>query len=231
MTPDAVLLFAAGFGTRMRPLTDARPKPLIEVAGRALLDHALALTDAADLARRVVNTHYLADQVRQHLTGRPDVVISDEQPEILDTGGGLRAAVPLLGPGPVFTLNTDAVWTGANPLAQLRTAWEPERMDALLLLVAPRTAVGHGSDGDFRRDATGRLHRGPGGIYTGAQIIDPAAAGLHDVDAPAFSLNTLWDRAAARGRLFGIWHAGGWCDVGHPGGIALAEDMLAQAGS
>lgn len=221
--PGAIMLFAAGFGTRMGALTADRPKPLIEVAGRALLDHALALADG--VPRRVVNAHYRAEQVRDHLAGR-DVALSVEMPEILDTGGGLRQALPLLGAGPVFTLNTDAVWTGPNPIDTLRAAWDPDRMDALLLLVPAERARGHQGAGDFARAPDGQIRRGPGHVYTGAQIIDPA--GLAAIAKPAFSLNLLWDAIGKRGRLYGVLHRGGWCDVGRPEGIAVAEDMLAH---
>lgn len=224
--PDAVMLFAAGFGTRMGALTARRPKPLIEVAGRPLIDHALALADAAGVARKVVNLHYLPDMLRDHLSGRDGVALSYE-PEILETGGGLRAALPLLGPGPVFTLNSDAVWTGRNPLEQLRAAWDPDRMDALLLLIAPGAAQGHSGAGDFVADARGRLSRGPGAIYSGAQIIRTEA--LSDIPDRAFSLNRLWDRMIAEQRLFGLTHDGSWCDVGRPEGIAEAEAMLKGA--
>ena len=224
--PDAVMLFAAGFGKRMAPLTDTRPKPLIEVAGRPLLDHALALVDDAGLSRVVVNTHYRGDQIAAHLAARPEIAISQEVPDILETGGGLRAALPLLGAGPVFTLNTDAIWTGANPLSALRDAWDPERMDALVMLIARERANGHGGAGDFVADAEGRLTRGPGAIYAGAQIL--RTDGLAEIGEPVFSLNLLWDRMIARGRLFGLAHAGGWCDVGRPSSIALAERLLAD---
>lgn len=222
--PDAVMLFAAGFGTRMGALTQDRPKPLIEVAGRPLLDHALDLARAAALPRQVVNAHYLADQIAAHLEGQP-VGLSREEPEILDTGGGLRQALPMLGNGPIFTMNTDAVWTGPNPFVTLSAAWDPGRMGALLLLVPADRAHGHESPGDFTLAADGRITRGPGAVYTGAQIIDPA--GIGDIPDRAFSLNRLWDRMAAEGRLFGTLHRGGWCDVGHPDGIAVAEAMLA----
>ena len=223
--PGAAMLFAAGFGTRMRPLTDTRPKPLIEVAGRALLDHALALADAAGAPRIVVNAHYRAGQIAAHLAARPDVAVSVETPEILDTGGGLRQAAPLLGADTVWTLNTDAVWTGPNPLATLAAAWDPARMDALLLLVPRARAAGRAGPGDFVSDG-GRLSRGDAGVYTGAQIVRMAA-----VAGPpgAFSLNRVWDAAIARGRLWGVLHPGGWCDVGHPGGIAEAEAMLRES--
>lgn len=221
--PDAVLLFAAGFGTRMGALTHDRPKPLIPVGGRALLDHAMGLVDGAGITTRVVNAHYMADQIADHLDGST-AALSLEEPDILDTGGGLRAALPLLGPGPVFTLNTDAVWTGPNPLIALRKAWNPARMGALLLLVAADRARGHGGGGDFALASDGRIERGGDLVYTGAQIVDPT--GIGSIRQTAFSLNRLWDRIAGDGRLFGLIHKGGWCDVGHPDGIAEAEAML-----
>lgn len=225
--PSAVMLFAAGLGTRMGPLTANRPKPLIEVAGRPLIDHALALVETAGLARTVVNTHYLADQIRAHLAGRRSVTVSDETDEILETGGGLRRALPLLGPGPVFTLNTDAVWTGPNPLATLAAAWRPDRMDALLLLVPRERAIAHPGKGDFLTDEAGRIRPGPGAVYTGAQIIRTDL--LARIEDRVFSMWRLWDRMIAEGRAYGIEHEGGWCDVGHPAAIPLAETLLAGA--
>lgn len=223
--PEAIMLFAAGFGTRMGALTKTRPKALVQVAGRALLDHALALADLPGIRRRVVNAHYLPDQIEQHLAGR-DVAISHEKPDILETGGGLRAAVPLLGAGPVFTLNTDAIWTGPNPLTTLIKAWDPSRMQALLLLVPADRAVGHTGPGDFAIGPDGRITRGAGYVYTGAQIIDPA--GLSLIRQTSFSLNKLWDRMSGEEALYGTVHTGGWCDVGRPEGIADAEAMLAN---
>ncbi len=229
LTPEALMLFAAGFGTRMGALTADRPKPLIRVAGRALLDHALELADAAGLARIVVNTHYRGDQIAAHLADRPAIALSHEE-VILETGGGLRKALPLLGPGPVFTLNSDAVWTGPNPLTTLRAGWQAG-MGALLLLAPPDALRGHSGQGDFRMDAAGRISRCANGqaglVYLGAQILDPA--GLEEFEETAFSLNRLWDRMIAEGRAFGILHPGGWCDVGRPEGIAEAEAMLRDA--
>lgn len=222
-SPDALMLFAAGFGTRMKPLTETRPKPLIEVAGRPLLDHALDLARAGGAQRIVANVHYLADQIEAHLAGQ-EVLIADERAEILETGGGLRAALPLLGEGPVMTLNTDAVWTGPNPVAALRAAWQPGQMRALLMLVRPENALGHTGNGDFAMDAEGRLTRGPGYVYSGAQVLNPA--GIETISDAKFSLNLLWDEMIAEGQLYGIVHDGGWCDVGHPESIALAEGML-----
>lgn len=221
-SPTALMLFAAGFGTRMGSLTEDRPKPLIEVAGRALLDHALDIAADAGVPRIVVNAHYKADQIEAHLAGR-DVAISREVPNILDTGGGLRAAMPRLGASPVFTMNSDAVWRGPNPLALLAEAWRDD-MDALLLCLPPAQAIGHVGKGDFTLDSDGRGARGHGLIYSGAQIIRTEA--LADMPDGAFSLNVVWDRMLADGRLYGISYPGKWCDVGHPGGITLAEDML-----
>ena len=223
--PD-LMIFAAGFGTRMGALTADRPKPLIPVDGRTLLDHALALADGAGIARPVINLHYRGQMIRDHLAGR-DVAFSDETAEILDTGGGLRAALPLLAPGPVLALNSDAVWTGPNPLPALAAAFDAARMDALLMLVPRRRATGHLGAGDFVQDDAGRLSRGRDHVYTGAQMLDPA--GLAEIPDRVFSLNRLWDRAASRGRLYGLVHPGGWADVGHPGGIAAAEALLAGA--
>lgn len=220
--PHPVMLFAAGLGTRMAPLTDTCPKPLIPVAGQALIDHALDQIGAAGPV--VVNLHYRAAQIRAHLRNRPDIRFSAETAVILETGGGLKQALPLLGADPVFTLNTDAVWTGPKALDQLAAAWDGARMDALLLLVPRTRAVGHRGAGDFLLDANGRLTRGPGLVYSGAQLL--RTGGLAAIADPVFSLNRLWDRMLAEGRLYGLVHPGGWCDVGRPDCIPLAEDML-----
>lgn len=220
------MLFAAGLGTRMAPLTASRPKPMIPVAGRALIDHALALLDGADVGPVVVNLHYFPDQIRAHLAGRPGIRFSEES-LLLETGGGLRQALPLLGSNPVITLNTDAVWTGPSPLPRLLRHWDPDRMEALLLTVPRARASGHGGKGDFLTDAAGRLWRGPGDVYTGLQILrtDRLAA----IADPVFSLGRIWDDMAAAGTLFGLGHDGGWCDVGRPEAIALAETLLENA--
>lgn len=215
------MIFAAGFGTRMGALTATTPKPLIPVSGRPLIDHAL---DLAKGLRVVANTHYLPEQLQAHLA--PKGVALSHEPRILETGGGLRAALPLLGEGPVFTLNSDAVWTGPNPLHALADAWNPTRMDALLMLIPRENAHGHVGQGDFLPDAQGRLTRGPGLIYSGAQIVKTEL--LHEIEDEVFSLNILWNRMIDTGRLYGIAHTGSWCDVGHPHGITTAEAMLAD---
>ena len=194
------------------------------MAGRALLDHALALADAAPVGPRWPTCTIAQTRSRAHLNTRPDIALSEETPDILETGGGLRLALPLLGDGPVMTLNTDAVWTGPNPLAALARAWDPSRMDALLLLVPPGRAIGHSGRGDFTMATDGRLTRAPGLVYSGAQIL--RTGDLAAIPDAAFSLNRIWDLMQARGRLYGLLHPGGWCDVGRPDCIPLAEAML-----
>jgi len=221
-----VLLFAAGFGTRMGALTKTIPKPLVRVDDRPLIDHALGLLQGQGLAPVVVNLHYLGAMIRAHLAGR-EVLFSDEAEQILETGGGLRKALPLLGPGPVLTLNTDAVWRGPNPVAQVLAGWGGPPMQALLLLVPQGRATGHAGPGDFSADAQGRLTRRGDLVYTGLQVIDPAA--LAGIPERVFSMNRVWDDCAARGTLFGRVMTGRWCDVGRPESIGLAERMLKDA--
>lgn len=222
--PESILFFAAGFGTRMRHLTRDLPKPLVPLAGRPMIDHAIDLAHEAGVRNMVANAHYLAPKLEQALAPR-GIRISLETGTILDTGGGLRAALPLLGQGPVFTMNSDALWLGPNPLALLRDAWRPTDMDALLMLIPPAHASEHAGQGDFIAGPDGRLSRGPGAIFGGAQIIDPTQA--QTGDAAAFSLNVTWDDMIARRRLFGIEYPGTWCDIGTPEGLAHAETLLA----
>ena len=223
--PDTLMLFAAGKGTRMAPLTDVTPKPMIPVAGRPLIDHALTLARAGGVRRVVVNTHHLGDQIADHLAGT-GVAISDESDALLDTGGGLKKALPLLGPGPVLTMNPDVVWTPPNPVAALRAAWDGARMDALLMLVPVERTRGRLGGGDFALDPRGRILRGGPLVYTGTQIVRTDR--LAGIAGPAFSLNVLWDLMIAEGRAYGIVHPGRWCDVGRPDCIPLAEAMLAD---
>lgn len=221
MTPP-ILFFAAGLGTRMGALTKNRPKPLINVAGKALIDHALDIADDADVDRQVVNIHYLGDMIRQHLVGRT-IAFSDESGQLLETGGGLRQALPLLKGNPVLTMNTDAVWHGPNPIQHIVNAWRPD-MEALLLVVEKTNVVGHLGKGDFEIDKDGKLHRAPGSIYTGLQMMRTDV--LNEITETAFSMNLAWDKIAARGGLFGTQYDGKWCDVGQPESIPLAEAML-----
>ena len=221
--PRSVMLFAAGFGTRMGDLTADRPKPMIPVAGKSLIDHALDLVRAHGPERIVANIHYKPQALIDHLQDS-NVTLSHETPDILDTGGGLRAALPHLGDGPVFTMNTDAVWRGPNPLDQLADLWDAARMDALLLCIPRPNAVGHAGKGDFVIGPDGTAQRGPGHVYSGLQIVKTDR--LPGIEETAFSLNLLWDTMLAEGRLFATTYPGEWCDVGHPEGIVMAEEML-----
>lgn len=224
--PLAIMLFAAGFGTRMGVLTQDRPKPLVEVAGRPLIDHALALVRDVQPDTVVVNLHYRAELLERHLRDTGVQTIREE-PDILDTGGGLRNALPLLGQDTVVTTNSDAVWAGPNPIQMLLSAWNPARMDALLICIPTGQAHGHKGPGDFEINADGQLSRRGNTVYGGVQILKTNL--LQDVPEASFSLNVIWNKMAASNRLFGLSYPGQWCDVGHPGGITEAEHMLAQA--
>lgn len=232
---SAAMVLAAGLGLRMRPLTLARPKPLVEVAGKPLIAHAFDRLRAAKVKTAVVNTHYLAEQIEawartQH---SPRVVISDERAEVLDTGGGIALALPKLGPEPFFVLNSDSFWQeqGQPALDRMRAAWDDRAMDCLLLLCPIAQTVGYDGDGDFVRDDEGRLRRKAGNhgqalAYIGGYLVHPRL--FEGAPAGKFSMNRLWDKAIAAGRLHGIVHAGKWLHVGTPEAIALAEAALAE---
>lgn len=222
-SPTSIVIFAAGFGTRMGALTRETPKPLVPLAGRPMIDHAIDMARAAGLSKIVANVHYRADELTAHLAPL-GVKVSAEHPRILDTGGGLRNALPLIGREPLYTLNPDAAWRGSNPLLHLAAAWDPGRMDALLLLVSRERATGYHGAGDFLVADDGRLSRGPGQIYAGAQILRTEL--LAEVEDEVFSLNRIWDMMQDRGRLFGLSYPGQWCDVGTPQGLARGEDLL-----
>ena len=235
---DAAMVMAAGLGTRMRPLTNDRPKALVELGGRALVDHALDRLVEDGVAKAVVNVHHFADRLESHLTSRsaPVIVISDERDQLLETGGGLVKAAPVLGDAPVFVMNTDSVWLedpGApSALSGLRGAWDATRMDALLLLARMDRSMGFHGAGDFRLDPDGRLHRGGDDAsadyaFMGVQIMDTRLLAGRPV-AP-FSTNVIWNECLARRRLFGLPLAGEWMHVGDPDARAAAEARLAQA--
>lgn len=228
--PRTAMVLAAGLGTRMRPLTDHLPKPLIKVAGKALIDHTLDRFADAGVRRAVVNVHYRADQMEAHLAHRrrPEIVISDERALLLETGGGLKKAEAHLGHDPIFCTNTDAILVdgaGEEPCAALAGAWREEAMDALLLLVPASLASGYDGAGDFDLMADGSLdwRRGASApfVYTGLQIIRPSL--LAGAPEGPFSLRLLWDKARAGGRMKGVVHQGPWMHVGDPQGLALAE--------
>lgn len=230
--PSHAMILAAGFGTRMGALTATTPKPLLPVAGRALIDHALDYCVAAEVSQAVVNLHYQGDKIRAHLAVRSDldIVFSDEQPQILDTGGGLVRALPLLGPEAFFVLNSDSLFAGPPPLTTLAKAWDPARMDALLLLVPRTETLAYTRPGDFflAADGAAPIRRGTAEhapyVFTGAQIVAPAA--FQNTPAGPFSMNIVWDRLLAEGRLAAICTAGPWVDVGTPAGLEEAGRVL-----
>lgn len=230
------MVLAAGLGTRMRPLTDDRPKALVEVGGKALIDHVLDRLADAGVERAVVNVHWFADRLEAHLKTRgrgPDIVISDERAELLETGGGLKKARPLLGGDPVFVANIDSVWVDrGDALNQLARLWNPSTMDAALLLARREGAIGFEGDGDFFLADDGRLtFRGEATeapfAYMGVHITRPDYAD-GGPDGP-FSLSPLWRRSAAEGRLYGLVMDGDWMHVGDPQARAEAEARLAGA--
>jgi N-acetyl-alpha-D-muramate 1-phosphate uridylyltransferase len=232
--PTKAMVLAAGLGVRMRPLTDNMPKPLVQVAGRALLDHVLDRLDDAGVTEAVVNVHYLPDQIIQHVASRsrPRVIISDERDQVLGTGGGVVKALPLLGPAPFFHVNSDTMWIDGvrSNLARLAEAFDPERMDILLLMAPTTSSIGYAGRGDFAMLPDGRLrrrgeHQVVHFVYAGAAILSPAL--FADVPAGAFSLTLLFDRAVDRGRLFGLRLEGVWMHVGTPEAVAAAEAALA----
>ncbi|GAM06206.1 MULTISPECIES: nucleotidyltransferase family protein [Novosphingobium] len=236
LASDTAMILAAGLGKRMRPLTATQPKPLVRVAHKALIDHALDKLEAAGIAQAVVNVHYMADALEGHLEVRkagPKTVISDERAQLLETGGGMVHAADTL-PDPFFCLNSDNIWLDGpeNVFADLSNGWDPERMDALLLMVPHARARNYRGEGDFHLDAEGRVSRRKPGrvapfIYTGIQIVSKRL--LREAPEGPFSTNILWSRAIEEGRLFGISHQGEWFEVGEPGAIKPTEEYLLGA--
>ena len=231
--PKAAMVFAAGLGARMRPITESLPKPLVKVAGKALIDHCLDRFAEAGVARAVVNVHWLADQIEAHLAARahPAIIISDERARLLDQGGGIRRALPLLGDEPFFLCNTDAFWIEGprSNLQRLAALFDPARMDAALLVASSAGAVGVDWPGDFSFGADGRLapredrHVAPF-VYTGVGVIKPELFAGEQPDV--FRLAPFFFEAARRGRLFGLRLDGLWLHVGRPESIAEAERAI-----
>lgn len=229
------MVLAAGLGKRMRPVTDRLPKPLVAIAGKPMLDHALDRLAEAGIEAAVVNVHYLAEQIEAHLAGRqrPRIAISDERELLLETGGGVKKALPLLGEAPFFHVNSDSLWSenGVSNIAAMARAWDPAAMDMLLLLAAREGSVGFDGAGDFFKDGAGRLaRRGQAAtapfVYAGVAILKPGL--FADTPEGPFSLNLLFDRAIAAGRLFGHELDGRWLHVGTPEAIPLAEAAYAE---
>lgn len=234
------MVLAAGLGERMRPLTLRMPKPLVPLAGKPLLDHVLDRLALAGVATAVVNVHYLPEQLEAHVASRkgkqPAIVVSDERGVLLNTGGGVVKALPLLGPGPFFVHNADSVWSEGpmDSLKRMLRKWDPERMDCLLLLAPLTTSVGYGGKGDFAMSPDGRLtRRGEREVvpfaFAGVSLCD--ARLFADAPHGSFSLNLLWDRALAQGRLFGLRLDGRWMHVGTPEALAEAESLFEREGA
>ncbi|HXM00321.1 MAG TPA: nucleotidyltransferase family protein [Rhizomicrobium sp.] len=229
------MIMAAGLGTRMRPLTDTLPKPLVAVRGRALIDHVIDRLVAAGVTLIVVNAHYKAEMIKTHLAGRKDVEIriSDESDALLDSGGGIAKALSNFGGEPFFHANADTVWVegAAHALERLKAEWNPDTMDALMLLAPTVSTICYEGRGDFMMDSDGRLSRIPEGrispfVWMSIEIVHPR---LFD-GAPAgkFSINPLWDKAIAKGRLFGMRLDGAWMHIDRPEAIREAEAYMAD---
>lgn len=231
--PTHAMVMAAGLGKRMLPLTEGIPKPMVKVAGRPLIDHVLDRLASAGVTDVVLNLHYKGDVLKDYLEGRnaPTVHYSDETDELLDTGGGVKKALPLLGEAPFFTHNSDSLWIEGmtDNLKRMGEVWDEDRMDALMLLAPLVTSTGFEGKGDFTMDGSGRLQRRKERtvapfVWTGVQIIRPQV--FEDTPDGPFSTNLIWDRAIENGRLFGIRLDGRWMHVGSPSGIEEAEAVL-----
>lgn len=232
---ETAMIMAAGLGKRMRPLTATRPKPLVKVAGKAMIDHCLDKLWEAGITKVVVNTHYLPDALEAHLASINypfDIRISDERAQLMETGGGMAQALPLIDDDQFFCINSDNLWSDGptNSLDRLAERWRDADMDGLLLLVPQANALNYKGTGDFILDGHGHISRRKPErqapfIYTGIQLVSKRL--LRDVPEGPFSTNILWDRAIAEGRLFGLVHEGDWFEVGSPGAIAPTEAALA----
>ncbi|GGE15603.1 mannose-1-phosphate guanylyltransferase [Aureimonas endophytica] len=228
--PNVAMVLAAGLGKRMRPITSTIPKPLVEIRGKALIDYGLDALERAGVSRAVVNVHYLADLMQAHLRRRDgiEIVVSDERDELLESGGGIVRALPLLGPDPFYVINADTFWIDGyrDNLQLMAELWDPRRMDVLLLIAEMRQATGYEGRGDFTMDVEGRLKRVPERdmspfIYAGAAIVKPELfAGMAE---EKFSLNRIFDTAIENERLFGVRLDGLWLTVGTPDAIPAAE--------
>lgn len=231
---DQAMVLAAGLGTRFRAVSGDLPKPLVPVAGKPLIDWTLDMLATGGVAHAVVNVHYKADLIEDHLSLRtnPEISISDERDERLETGGGLMKATPLFAPGPIFCTNTDAIIVseGDVEMTRMAAAWDDQKMDALLLLVAMEDTSGYVGKGDFVLEADGRLSwegEGPRYVFTGLQLIHPRLWAGEPVTPQ--STKVFWDRAMVQGRAYGLVHHGRWMHVGDPEGFAAAEDYLKGA--
>jgi MurNAc alpha-1-phosphate uridylyltransferase len=234
--PSKAMVLAAGFGLRMRPLTDHLPKPLVKVAGQPLLDHVLDKLAAAGVTEAVVNVHYLPDQIIDHVASRtrPRVIISDERHQVLGTGGGVVKALPLLGDQPFFHMNSDTMWIDGvqSNLVRLADAFDPGRMDILLLMAPTASSIGYGGRGDYAMLPDGALrkrreHQVVPFVYAGAAIMSPAI--FADAPKGQFSLTKIFDEANDKERLFGLRLDGVWMHVGTPEAVPAAEEAFLES--
>jgi MurNAc alpha-1-phosphate uridylyltransferase len=234
--PTKAMVLAAGLGVRMRPLTDKMPKPLVPVAGQPLLDHVLDKLAVAGVAEAVINVHYLPDQIIEHtrLRKKPRVIISDERDQVLGTGGAVVKALPILGNAPFFHVNADTMWIdGVRPnLARLAEAFDPERMDILLLMAPTTSSIGYSGRGDYSMLPDGALRKRRElqvvpFVYAGAAIMSPSL--FTDAPKDAFSLTKMFDRANEQERLFGLRLDGVWMHVGTPDAVQAAEDAFLES--
>jgi len=234
--PTKAMVLAAGLGLRMRPLTEHMPKPLVAVAGRPLLDHALDKLTEAGVTEAVVNVHYLPDQIIAHVASRtlPRVIISDERDRVFGTGGGVVKALPLLGPEPFFHINSDTLWIDGvkSNLTRLADTFDSTRMDILLLMAPTASSIGYGGRGDYAMLPDGALrkrreHQVVPFVYAGAAIISPAI--FNDAPAGEFSLTKMFDRANEQERLFGLRLDGVWMHVGTPEAVQAAEEAILES--
>ncbi len=231
--PKTAMILAAGLGQRMRPLTDHTPKPLLHVNGKHVIEYGIEHLATAGVDRAVVNKHYLPDQIEAwaKTISNPKLMSSDESDAVLETGGGIVRALPLLGSDPFFVLNSDCFWTdkGTPALQRLSEAWDDAKMDCLLLLCDPKQTTGYDGDGDFVIDGNGRLIRKTHDAlaYIGGYIVHPRL--FWGVGEGKFSMNVLWNKAIAAGRLFGLKHEGHWLHVGTPDAIPKAEAYLRRS--
>lgn len=235
--PTKAMIMAAGLGTRMRPLTNKIPKPLVKVAGRTLIDRVIDRLVAAGVTTIVINVHYMADQIEEHVKQRKDVeiVISDERAELLDSGGGIYKALSVFNGEPFFHANSDTVWSEGygHALDKLKAAWDPERMDALMLLAPTVHTICYDGNGDFMMDPEGLLSRVPEKriapfVWMSMEIVHPRLFDGAPKDTKKFSINPLWDKAIAKKRLFGQRLDGVWMHIDRPDAIEASEAYLAD---
>lgn len=229
MSIESALIFGAGFGTRMGDITKITPKPMIRVLNKPLIDYAIDVILSANIQNISVNLHHLPKQIEDHLSKFENIQTIHEQPNILETGGGLKNALPILGSSPVITLNSDIIWIGYNPIKSLLKSWNPKKMDALLMLIPIELAKGYKGLGDFYLDRDKQLIRRDNKsnapyVYTGVQIIKTEL--LSAINKESFSINVLWNKIINQRNAYGIMYDGSWIDVGHPEGIDIATKEL-----